>query len=339
MSVQGARPELAWVSIWMLGHHFVRIIYEGEKLLSSQAPHFGIPELSDLLHSEHSALTTRIRHTSKLLDDTKKNPNDMLAEMKAARQESFSMFVTRVMWPLRFLAKDLGLYRVSGAVIGATVTMLFRMGIDPRTAKRLEQEILRGAAVEWGGALEVMSAADLDHDAVQFGLLPVSGFDPIGEDWRVEKYLDRRFDSVFSYEEKLLLLMIEGDLNTNLHLLPLTEVGHEMVVFRARMTTIYHSLTAVAAIMDRHPGLAGAVAEQIRDVLTDAGAQRILGREGKQVRNRCVHYSIHDTSLILQPRLPMFGLVEAVYPGMTWGDMNRDVLTTTEALAGALSKW
>uniref|UniRef100_UPI00311F5116 hypothetical protein n=1 Tax=Brooklawnia sp. TaxID=2699740 RepID=UPI00311F5116 len=112
-----------------------------------------------------------------------------------------------------------------------------------------------------------------------------------------------------------------------------------MVVFRARMTTIYHSLTAVAAIMDRHPGLAGAVAEQIRDVLTDAGAQRILGREGKQVRNRCVHYSIHDTSLILQPRLPMFGLVEAVYPGMTWGDMNRDVLTTTEALAGALSKW
>lgn len=339
LSVQGAKPALGWAAMWMLGHHFVRIIFEGERLLTSKDPRLGIPELAALLDSGYSDLTRRIRHTSKLLDDTKKHPDDILAELRMAQRESFLMFVSPVMRPMRFLAKDLGLYQVNGAVVGATVTMLFRMGIDPSTAKPLEREMLRAASEEWGGSLAVMSAADLAPDAVTFGALPVSGFDPTGKDWRVEKYLDQRFDPTLPYEEKLLLLMIEGDLNTNLHLLPLTERGHEMVVFRARTTTIYHSLTAVAAILERHPGLATAAAQRVKEVLADATTGRLLGHEGKQVRNRCVHYAIHDERIIPQPALPMFGLVEAAYPGRTWVDFNHDVLTATEGLSEALANW
>ena len=90
LSAQGAKPARGWASIWMLGHHFVRIIFEGERLLTSKDPRFGIPQLAALLDSEHSHLTGRIRHTSKLLDDTEKHPDNILAEMRMAQQESGS---------------------------------------------------------------------------------------------------------------------------------------------------------------------------------------------------------------------------------------------------------
>lgn len=108
-----------------------------------------------------------------------------------------------------------------------------------------------------------------------------------------------RFEAEFGLGLKALLLLIEGDLNTSLQLIPCTGTGHEQAVFRAQTVTA----------------------------------------EGRLLRNRCMHYEITDPKIRPDLSLPMFGLVEAVAPGTTWHDHGAGVLTAMSRLADCLGAW
>lgn len=152
------------------------------------------------------------------------------------------------------------------------------------------------------------------------------------------RYFADRYEPRFSIGLKLLLLMIESDLNTNRHFLPLTEGGHEMPTFRARVVTLYHALTSMRRIFERYPDSDTIGSRPILSLLQENRTRRLLD-QGKGVRNRCVHYEMNDPRIVPDQALPMFGIVESVIPGVTWQSFNQDVLEVSDRLGDYLSRW
>jgi len=121
-------------------------------------------------------------------------------------------------------------------------------------------------------------------------------------------------------------------MNTCQLVLPVISKGHEEAVFRARVVSAYHCLSALRQVCDSYATRASPHLARLRAVLSGAPAQRLLSRNGKRVRNRCVHYPIEDKSLVPDFSKPMYGLVEAVFPGQTYetfGDDVDDVLSSS----------
>lgn len=320
-----------------LGHLFARICYEGA--LALRSARIGIPILADLLNERHSATTTRTRHTVKVLDDTKKSEEDVLSELRAVH-ESVHAALMRQGSPLRrWLSTDLGLHIVNGSVVVVTTPTAFRLGLDVTDLHSMAGENLHEVVHEWGQTTIVLTAAtgqpfNPDEGTLDFGNVKIDYRDRV-----TSRYLSGRFDSAFSTEEKLLLAMLEADLSTSLVLLPLTEHGHEMAVFRARVITLLHGLHALQRLLARHPRLESDGTRSLRRLLADAPTGRLLGRGGTAVRNRCMHYELRDPRIVLDPALPMAGIVEAVYPGATWEVFESDVLRVSERTVDVLRAW
>lgn len=124
---------------------------------------------------------------------------------------------------------------------------------------------------------------------------------------------------------KLLILMIEGDLNTARLIIPRTARGHQDAEFRARTVTCYHCLSALKRICEQYPSLDTKGLVGLRAVLAAAPAQRLLSPIGEKIRNRSVHYEMNDPAVIPDLARPMSGLVEAICPGLSWESFDQDV--------------
>lgn len=323
----------------LLGHHWVRIAYEGARVLRSPDPLLGVPALAELLRSRFSAITAQGRHAAKLLDDTKKSYDQVLGELEAVLGEHSLQLTGRTPRWLRWAATDLGLYEIDGRVAGASVSAGYRLGVEVADGGRLAGQDVRAVSEEWGGTLAVLGAAALDASA------PVATMEPLRmlrigyRDRLASQYFRGRFDPDFTLGLKATLLLIEGDLNASLRLLPLTGTGHEQAVFRAQTITVYHALTALRRVVQRYADSDVNGLRAVRAALQDPPANRLLSKQGRLVRNHCMHYSITDPQVCLDPSQPMYGLVEAIFPGNTWQDFRADVLTTTASMADHLHSW
>jgi hypothetical protein len=334
-SANAAADDGAMASaVLMLGHHFVRIAYEGSIALRS-ANLVGEPALAKLLTDEFQTITERARHMSKLLDDTKKSEDEVLDEIGDALAQNRRIFLDGVHPLVRSLAKDLGIYRIDGRIVGATVPMSYRLGLDASSPQTMFAEATSAVTREWGTTLATLGAADLEQ-STQTSTLALDSSTISDQDVRSSKYLAQRYDAVLDEREKLLLLMIEGDLNCNELYLPLTSAGHEQPVFRARVVSLYHSLRAVSSIVEPCTSIA---ARRVQQILDDGPTQKVLSPSGKQVRNRCVHYEIRDARITINPGRPFYGIVEDVFPGETFESFDRTVNDVTTRLAEALGDW
>jgi hypothetical protein len=234
----------------------------------------------------------------------------------------------------------MGLYVWDGHVVGSSIAAHFHMGLTPETVldeSAMGEEVLR-ASEEQGGALAVLLASGGRVEVEP--TLRLKGFGGIrGEDRRASKYFTRRFDPEFPTALKMILLLIEGEANTSRLLFPLTEHGHEDAVFRARTVSLFHSLTALLEIRERFGPSFGKRIQPLRDLLENAATRRLLTREGRLIRNRCMHYEIPDKNLDLDPSLKMSGIVEALAPGKTKRDFDTDVQAVTASVAELLAGW
>lgn len=322
----------------LLTHHFVRIAYEGALAIQSPDPNVGRPQLATLLDDEYPALTARARHVSKVLDDNRKTPDEVLSELARVHEHNRHVFRTDSHSIFRRLRSDLGLFLIDDRVVGASIPIAYRLGLDPGNSNLMSGESLRGVTREWGSTIAVLASADF-QPPIENGTHYIDDKRLRTQDKVASRWLSDRFDRGFSLEAKLLLLMIEGDLNCSRSFLPMVEQGHEMTVFRARVVTLYHSLTALNRLIDSHGLQASHHVQRVRNLLADPVTQGLLSKNGKQVRNRCVHYELKDARLVPNAALPMFGLVEAVYPGATWAGYDRDVRLVTDRLAELLWAW
>lgn len=233
----------------------------------------------------------------------------------------------------------MGLYLCQGRVSGATMPSAYRLGLDITNMGVLSGEDLHAVSAEWGGTMVVLGVAALDASVPTPTMDLERGCKFSYQDRLSSRYFRNRFEPEFPESLKTLLLLIEGDLNTAQTFLPLTAAGYEYAVFRAHTITLYHSLTAVHRVLERHPSIDTASTQKLRDLLADAPTLRLLSNEGRQVRNRCMHYELKDPAVRIVPSIPMFGIVEAVYPGNTWARFERDVVLVSRRLADLLHGW
>lgn len=322
----------------LLGHHFVRIAFEGARAVRSVNPHVGWPPFADLLKEQFADITQRARHVSKLLDDNRKGYEEVLSDLHDVYEHNHRTLTGNAPRFLRWLETDLGVYAMGDSVVGSSIPMAYRLGLDPSRSTVISGESVRAVSEEWGSTMAVLMVTALEQP-IEGGVLTLGGCGVSYRDRLTTRYLASRYEPEFPIELKLLLLMIEGDLNTNRLYLPLTQAGHEMPVFRARVVTLYHSLTSVQRVLDRYLQLDTVGTRRLRGLLADGPTRRILSSGGRQVRNRCVHYQMDDPAIRPNLTLPMFGLVEAVCPGTTWEEFNEDVADVSDRLSEALSGW
>ena len=331
-------PEFSPFVGLLLTHHFVRIAYEGAAAIQSGNPHVGIPALAALLNDTFAQITARARHLTKMLDNNKKSYADILSEFAAELAEHRHALTGKAVRLARWLETDLGLYFVDGALVGATVPIGYRLGLNSVPPASMWGADLNAITEEWGATLAVLGAATLDFSEPQ-ATLNLSGIRVTHRDRRADWYLAGRFERQFPLELKLLILMIEGDLNTARLILPRTARGHQNAEFRARTVTCYHCLSGLKRICDQYPNLDTKGLTGLRAMLADAPAQRLLSPTGEKIRNRSVHYEMNDPAIIPDLALPMSGLVEAICSGRSWESFDQDVREVTERSAGLLAKW
>ncbi len=327
---------------WFIGlsvtHHFVRIAYEGATLLRASNPAAGIPLLADLLTDHYATITKRYRHSTKLLDDTGKPLETMLSEFDDELKSHREEFLGNSWKCVRWAESDLGMYLIDGAVVGATVPASYRLGVSVSTKAHKTGEGILAVAEEWGAILAAVRSATLLVDEPDSSL-DLRGVEVQSRDRRAARYLRRRFEPSFPIALKMLLLLIEGDLNTSRLFLPLTAPGHEGPVFRAQFVTVYHSLTSLQRIADEYLAITSPGLTELRALLNSAPAMRLVSRGGLNIRNRCVHYEMNDPAILPDLTMPMCGLIEAVFPGQTWESVKSDVHLVTEQLAVVLGRW
>ncbi|WP_410645900.1 hypothetical protein [Amycolatopsis sp. lyj-346] len=323
----------------LLGHHFVRIAYEGAILLRSPRPHVGIPELAVLLNEQYAEITAMARHATKLLDDTQKSDDDVLSELEQILEDHHNRLTGNTFRWARWLESDIGLFLCQDRLIGATVPTAYRLGLDITNVGTISGEDLRAVSEEWGATMAVLGVAALNTGRPTATIDLSHGFEINYRDRRVSRYFRHRFEPEFPSSLKALLLLIEGDLNTARTVLPRTTVNHEQAGFRARTITLYHSLTALKRVLARYPGTNTAETRGLQVLLEDPATLRLLSSGGRQVRNRCMHYEMSNPALHLDLSLPMFGIIEAVYPGNSWDQFDRDVTSVTSRVADLLGSW
>jgi hypothetical protein len=333
------RLELSAYIGLLLGHHFVRIAYEGAVALRSQNQHVGVPELADLLRDQFGPITARVRHVTKLLDDTKKTYEAVVEEFETFTLEHRRHLMGKAVRSARWLETDLGLYVADGQLVGATVPAAYRLGLSFTEEGTIAADDLRSVSEEWGGMLSVLGAASLDTTEPT-ATLDLAHVPAIGDrDRRSDRYLKRRFETEFPVGLKMVLLAVEGDINSLRTIVSHTAAGHEAPVFRARTVTLFHSLSALRHILARYPELSSPGMQALRQLMAEQSVQRLLSKQGRTLRNRCMHYEIIDRDLALDSTLPMFGIVEAVCSGTTMDDLADDVNTITAQVACLLRDW
>lgn len=332
-------PALSPYVALTLGHHFVRIAYEGATTLRSNNPHVGLPQLAARLDDTFASVTERGRHVTKLLDDNKKSYETVLDELDQVITEHRSTFTGNAVRWARWLESDLGLYVADRRLLGASWPAAYRLGLSVETDGTIVGHDLRAVTEEWGGTLAILGAA-ADDATEPSATLDLSGVPQIvGKDRRSDRYLRRRFEDNFPDALKMLLLIIEGDMNTLIKIAPHSEPGHEVAVFRARTVSLYHSLTALNRIAERYDSAGSKGMGALNSLLADSAVQSLLSSPGRMVRNRCVHYEVKDRRVAIDPSLPMFGIIESVFPGESWSSFNSKVMLMTERVATLLHEW
>jgi len=323
----------------IMGHHFVRIAYEGAIAVRSSNPQVGVPSLASLLEPEYDTITARARHLTKLLDNTQKSYADVLADLASEIQTHHQAFTGNARHGAKWLETDLGLFVLEGWLIGGTIPIAYRFGFRPAPMASVLDADIRSVSEEWGRTFRVLGAVTFDPSAPSSSL-NFSDVHIRQRDRLTSKYLRDRFDSQFAIELKVLLLLVEGDLNTSRLLLPQTKEGHEGPVFRAQVVTLYHCLSALKHINQAQkandtPGL-----RRLRSLLADQRTRRLLSRGGSKVRNRSVHYEINDPTIMPDiQRPPMYGLVESVYPERTFEEFEADMADVAGLAAEFLAGW
>jgi hypothetical protein len=321
--------------------HCARIVYEGSIAVESPNPHLGVPEFANGLDHSHDGPIARSRHGGKFLDDNKKTFADLQGDMLVYYAAHQDEFLGNTVPFARFLESDISI--ISGAgnrVVGSSITSHFRSGIESSIDLESSGPLFFALARSQGGVLAWLSAFDgiSTPNVATIDYSTVGGI--TGTDERVVRYLRDRYDPSFDVATKLIVLMVEGELNTCLSVMAAGEARHAESIFRARVVGVYHSLRAVEGVLDANPSATSTRTQNIRTMLAHPSTRRLLDEPAlRRIRNRCMHYEIRDTALPLDPALPMFGIVEALSSGDSFAGVHEEVVEVAARLAAAIHDW
>lgn len=330
----------AGVSPLVLTSFLGRIVYEGRDVVTSTDPDVGVPALLHLLTDENSDAIARARHAVKLLDDTHKTLQKFREDMRTywiGQRNSLRANVPS--WAHRF-ADDLGTFSLHGHVIGATVPLQVRFDI-PGRLDGAGGNTFRDFGETLGSQLAVYSPFAGGPGALRatLDLRPLEAITQ--DDCMVEDFLDERYDPAIDIEAKLLLLLVEQDVNTVAHVLPLTRPGHEPAEFRGRLVSTWHALTSLSEILGAYPEATGSRTQRVRAFLDSPTVRSFLDDPKlPAVRNRFVHYVIRPQVRLTLDRSDVTGsIITSLHPTHTAASLDALTRDLVSELSTLFAQW
>lgn len=255
---------------------FCRIVYEGERFLVRQ----GVPVPFE--PRVHEAVVAKGRHTVKLWERRRTDIAETLVALRLAHNAAFTGSAVRF---VRWLAPDLGIFEIGGALLATTQDLHLRSGHHPEAIGDFDTfgQAIYESSIETGAAVRVLTevvGGDLPTVTVRLGPVAIDRRDRF-----VKDYYHRRFGRELSVGPKELLAMIEGHINT--HRLLVEASCDEDPALRAGLITAFHAAASLAQIRDMEKG--GTSVEPLRGIMSDPNVKAM--RRMKVLRNLCMHYA------------------------------------------------
>lgn len=254
---------------------FARIVYEGERFLSRQ----GV--LVPFEPRDYEAVVAKGRHSVKLWERSRSEVADALVAIRKAHHAAFTESVHS--W-VRWLAPDLGVFEVDGALIATTQDVHLRLGHEPGAINDTDSlgEAIRASSREMGRQTTVLAKAvggGLPEITVRLAPDQITS-----RDQHAPAYFRQRFGGALPVETKELLAMVEGHLNTHRNLID-TSCDAEPAL-RAGLITAFHAATSLAQIRDMERGRPSVT--PLRDITSNSNVKAVMRM--KSLRNLCMHY-------------------------------------------------
>lgn len=318
-----------------------RVVYEAMNVLRTKPLDVNLSTLLQQAPENLDPLVARARHATKLLDDTKRSVTDMVSLLEQYSEAHRRLFVGRTRLQ-RWLSSDLGLIQTGPHVVGATVPLQLRLGLPVDADLTTVGPFLRTVAEQMGGALSVIAACDLNMGAYQAPSAPHRFPAFKWRDVESARYLADRYDPSLPLPVKMMLLMIETELQTSARFLPTTASPVPPAAMRARYVSLYHSLSSLRVLTTG--GLLptdSAAARQLQTLVLDPPVLQVLSRRRlKMLRNQYVHYIFRGNVDDLDPSLQDLGVVRAISgDAATANDLDEAAVRTLSDLIHAMSAW
>ncbi len=323
----GNDPNWEAIAGLALTPHMARIVYEGTALVRSKRP----TQLK-ALELKFATEIAAARHTVKLLDDNKKLYDGVIQDFDRIHEQHTDVWAP---------GEDLALGVRDGRLFTTSRVASFQHSARLADPVQLgETGYSHRLGFDIGRALPTI-LKQFGH-GMQIIPTPLS-LDACGQAPRAitldrKKYYAERFEPELPLALKDVLTVIEGSVNSGLFLFKPSEGPFTGPVFRVLFVTLAHSLNALEEIrrkyadLSKRPGMASII-----DVIDSPEALRL--RSLRDLRNRCMHYGIPAKLTNLGRDLPVYGLVEATSPGLTFETVQSYLLDTLAALSDALRDW
>lgn len=308
----------------VLTPHMARIVHEGMDLLRRQRP------------AQVRAVTLKFgpqieaaRHTVKLLDDTKKLYDGVIQDFERIDGEHSNAWA---------FGRNYAIGVRDGRIFSTSRSSEFQQ--SGRLAERtiVPNEYSNRFGYDIGQAATLI-VRQFGH-APQFTPLPADQWGEAPSEVTLDRagYYETRFEPEFPAALKDVLCVIEGSVNSCLHVFKPVEGPFTNPVFRVQLVTVSHALSALDEVRNKYPQLAETPGMTSISMVIDS-PEAVNLRSLRKLRNRCMHYLIPPTLTGLGERLPMYGLVESTSPGFTYEIVNAELQLVLAALSDAMYSW
>jgi hypothetical protein len=323
---EASRSNSDWQGIvgLVLTPHMARIVYEGMDLLRRRRP-----AQVTAVKLEFERELEAARHTVKLLDDTQKLYEGVIQDFEPIDDEHSEAWAPGLNYALGI--RDGRIFSNSRAAqFQRSGRFTAQAAIGDDYSNKFGYDIGRAVAL----ILRQFGYAP------QFTPLPIErwGIPPVPRNVDRTSYYEGRFEPEFPPALKDILCVIEGSINSCLHVFRPVQGPFGGPVFRVSYVTASHGLSSLKEVHGKYPHLAGTEGmSEVSAVLSSPEAVRILSL--RKLRNRCMHYLIPPTLTGLSEQLPMYGLVEATSPGLTYEMVLADLIHVLSSLSDVLYNW
>lgn len=326
----------------LLSGHAARVVHEGRDLLiKPRDPRFADATLAAALPPATSPAVARARHATKMLDNqVRKNKpvSEFEAEIRRSRL-SHRYEMRRPVTPgFKWAQKDMGLYILDDRIFGCTVALHHRFdlaGVNPR----MYGPFFRDFGADVGASIWVHTLLSGSAEAITVAQRLDVPDRIIDVDVYAHRYLNRRYDPHLTVDQKLLILLVESEVNTAATLIPSLSAGHPEAAFRARFVSLWHAVSSLKKILDTVPTATAPGTARMRELVNSPLARTFTDNPSMlQLRHRCVHYEIPVKTQITLATTPMFGIIESL-TGFTMATLSPLVEKLGVELSDHLLTW
>ncbi|KQR88746.1 hypothetical protein ASF96_02965 [Microbacterium sp. Leaf179] len=318
MAQAGASTEASGMLGLVHLQYFARVTHEGMQLAKRQRPVDA--KKFELVNAE---VVAAARHSTKLLDDSHKDLDQIVAEFDAIRLDHRRHF-----GPL------LSVVTADGRLITSSRTFSYqtRWPLDKAMQAQGKNNPHYIASYEMGQKLASISIMFGHHPRLYELDSRSIAPDLRMKDANTSEFAASHLGKRLPVSVADVLIMTQASINSALIMLEPARIRFESQVFRARFVALAHALSAIEQVLSKWGRFVNH-SSALEEVL--ASPEAIELRSMRALRNRSMHYGAPASLKNLGPRQIGYGLVEATCPGRTFRDVEEKTTSVLRRLSDA----